>query len=58
MAAISYTLYHNQIFAKEDAASGAKWLTVRISVRLFFIMSERLIDATSILHYELEAPPV
>jgi hypothetical protein len=31
---------------------------VRISVRLSFIMSERLIDATSILHYELEAPPV
>jgi hypothetical protein len=31
---------------------------VRISVRLYFIMSERLIDATSILHYELEAPPV
>jgi hypothetical protein len=30
---------------------------VRISVRLSFIMSERLIDATSILHYELEAPP-
>jgi hypothetical protein len=24
----------------------------------YFIMSERLIDATSILHYELEAPPV
>jgi hypothetical protein len=32
--------------------------SVRISVRLYFIMSERLIDATSILHYELEAPPV
>jgi hypothetical protein len=31
---------------------------VRISVRLSFIMSERMIDATSILHYELEAPPV
>jgi hypothetical protein len=31
---------------------------VRISVRLSFIMSERLIDATSILHYELETPPV
>jgi hypothetical protein len=31
---------------------------VRISVRLSFIMPERLIDATSILHYELEAPPV
>jgi hypothetical protein len=31
---------------------------VRISVRLSFNMSERLIDATSILHYELEAPPV
>jgi hypothetical protein len=31
---------------------------VRISVRLSFIMSERLIDATSILHCELEAPPV
>jgi hypothetical protein len=30
----------------------------RISVQLSFIMSERLIDATSILHYELEAPPV
>jgi hypothetical protein len=30
----------------------------RISVRLSFIVSERLIDATSILHYELEAPPV
>jgi hypothetical protein len=33
-------------------------VSVRISVRLYFIMSERLIDATSILHYELEAPPV
>jgi hypothetical protein len=33
-------------------------ILVRISVRLYFIMSERLIDATSILHYELEAPPV
>jgi hypothetical protein len=32
--------------------------SVRISVRLSFIMSERLIDATIILHYELEAPPV
>jgi hypothetical protein len=31
---------------------------VRISVRLYFIMSECLIDATSILHYELEASPV
>jgi hypothetical protein len=31
---------------------------VRISVRLYFIMSERLLDATSILHCELEAPPV
>jgi hypothetical protein len=31
---------------------------VRISVRLSFIMPERMIDATSILHYELEAPPV
>jgi hypothetical protein len=34
------------------------FMPVRISVRLYFIMSERLIDATSILHYELEAPPV
>jgi hypothetical protein len=32
--------------------------SVRISVGLSFIVSERLIDATSILHYELEAPPV
>jgi hypothetical protein len=31
---------------------------VRISVRLYFIMSVRLIDATSILHCELEVPPV
>jgi hypothetical protein len=40
----------------EDAFNAL--LSVRISVRLYFIMSERLIDATSILHYELEAPPV
>jgi hypothetical protein len=33
-------------------------LTVRIYVRQYFIMSERLIDATSILHCELEVPPV
>jgi hypothetical protein len=32
--------------------------SVRISVRLYFIMSERLIDATSILARQLEAPPV
>jgi hypothetical protein len=32
--------------------------SVRISVRLSCIMSERLMDATSILHCELEAPPV
>jgi hypothetical protein len=31
---------------------------VQISVRIYFIMSERLLDATSILHCELEAPPV
>jgi hypothetical protein len=31
---------------------------VRITVRLSFIMSERMIDATSILARELEAPPV
>jgi hypothetical protein len=28
------------------------------SVRIYFIISERLIDATSILPCELEAPPV
>jgi hypothetical protein len=28
------------------------------TTRIYFIMSERLIDATSILHYELKAPPV
>jgi hypothetical protein len=33
-------------------------VTVRISVRICFNMSERLIDATSILLCELEAPPV
>jgi hypothetical protein len=37
---------------------GFRGVSVRISVRLSFIVSERLIDATSILHYELEAPPV
>jgi hypothetical protein len=31
---------------------------VRISVRISFIMSERMIDATSILARELEVPPV
>jgi hypothetical protein len=32
--------------------------SVQIFVRLSFIMSERLIDATSILHCELETPLV
>jgi hypothetical protein len=32
--------------------------TVRISVQIYFIMSERLLDATSILPCELEALPV
>jgi hypothetical protein len=42
----------------KNQGSEAMDASVRISVRLSFTMSERLIDATSILHYELEAPPV
>jgi hypothetical protein len=36
-----------------NLASEAVDASVRLSVRLSFIMSELLIDATSILHYEL-----
>jgi hypothetical protein len=33
-------------------------LCPNICPNIFYFMSERLIDATSILHYELEGPPV
>jgi hypothetical protein len=36
----------------------ASVVPVRISVRQYFILSERMIDATSILARELEAQPV
>jgi hypothetical protein len=41
-------------FKKQNEIKPIKpmFVFVRISVRLSFIMSERLIDATSILHYE------
>jgi hypothetical protein len=45
----------NNLFMSQRKIS---YHTVRISVRQSFIRSERLIDATSMLHYELEAPPV
>jgi hypothetical protein len=50
----------NTIFfqAKYFSMKNIDYVNVRISVRLSFIVSERLIDATSILHYELEAPTV